>query len=241
MKKILALLLVLAMLLSFGGCGKRSNKIAEEIVREVDQMSDSEIEALVGDFASAENEDSDYSTTDFSLGEAIEDKYENEYIGIGFELPDDDWFFYDENQMEELNGIAMDVLSDEYREMLEASTVIYAMFAQGRSGDNININYEKLNGAQTVLNEEQYITIATPTVEDSLRSAGAQNLTSEATTVSIDGETFNALNLNYVLQGVDVYQTIIAIKKDEYIANITVTSIGGDVTDDLISYLYIVD
>lgn len=275
MKKLFALLLVSAMLLTFAGCRKNDdvrgsifvnsdvtsstasvNSDTDDVSTDVSDSSSSSQPTASSNTPSQNSSvvstpsSSTPSTTvstpqndddGFSVGAVNGLTYKNRFIGIGCNL-DSDWTFYSDAQIKQLNNVAADMAGDEYKEAMKNATVIYDMYAvSSNQQDNININLEKVNPVQlATLDIAENFTALLPLLKSSLENMGCQNITHENTTVKIGGKSFNCLKLTSDINGMKMYQTLIAKKCDGYLANITITAFDEATINNLIGKFYLI-
>ncbi len=232
MKKFFALLLALAMVLSLAACGGS----AEEKKDEPDGPSSAPSSAT-DDIQPVEPQESDdvVDTSVFTMGEISGKTYENPFFNIAFELPDSDWTFATDEEIAEVAGVTVDMLGEDYEEILEDAQSIFAMMAKATMGNNANIGMEKLPEGYEDLTAEQYAEISAQNASTMLSQAGATNLQTESTVCFIDGQEFPGQKITYELSGIDVSQKLFAICRDGYVCCATVTAMGEDATDDILS------
>lgn len=223
MKKLFALLLVLVTLLSFAACGTDDDDIRG------DQTGSPSSSATVSSDAA------------FSAGATSGLTYESKFIGIGCKL-NDEWTFYSDEQIRELNNATADLAGDEYKELLENATVIYDMFAShSNQVDNINVNLEKVNPLTlATLDLEKNFEGMFSTMEDTLENIGYTNVQCETDTVKIDGKDFACMNIVSEISGLKMYQTSIAIKCNGYLASITISTFGENKVSDILENFYLI-
>ncbi len=215
MKKLLAVLLAVLMLLSIAACSK---------------------EDVTGSIKPAEDE--------FQLGVTSGGTYENAYIGIGVTL-DDSWVFYSKEQIDQLNGVVLDNLSDdELKEKLKNANVIYDMVAGATDGfSSINICLENLGGIYgSVISEDKYIDLSIKNLGTSLTAAGyEEGMSIEKTTVTFAGKQMNAIKIEGVANGANIYQLLVVKKVGNYMALTTITNYLVDSTEEIAAEFYAVD
>lgn len=221
MRRILALLLVLVMAFSFTAC--KNENVRGEIKNDT---SDAEV--------SGEKE--------FSLGIANGNVYENKFIGIGCQL-DDNWSFYDDEQIKQLNNLVTDAVGDELASQIENADIIYDMYAIHSNGmNNININLENVGLAyNTAVDIEEHFEKAMPSVKEALGNMGYANLNHELVTVKIGKKEFDAVKIISEINGIKMYQLQICIKSGKYLASITFATFNEDTTDEITECFYIVE
>jgi hypothetical protein len=85
-----------------------------------------------------------------------------------------------------------------------------------------------------LLNEESYLNVAKEQLGPTLGSMGLENITAESGKLQFAGQERHSLRLHGTIQGVDLYETLICIKNGNYMASITVCSVGEDHTDAML-------
>ncbi len=167
--------------------------------------------------------------------------YENEFIGIGCKV-DDGWTFASEDDLKALIDITIDNFDEKYQEQLEAAAIVYAMqVTDASTGNNININLEKLTGLNKNMTASKYVDSSLGQMSTALESAGFSNLQIQKTEVEIDGTKHAAIAINADFSGVKIYEKVVCIKCDDYMANITLATVSSDTTDELLSKFYNLD
>lgn len=179
---------------------------------------------------------------EFELGTTKGLIYENKFIGIGCELKSD-WYFYTDEQIRELNNFSMNVAGDEFKELAENADVFYDMFASASDNQsNINVNLEKVSNIKlaTLDIEENYEAIY-PTVETSLRNMGYSNFKHSVGSVTISDKDFPTMFISAKFSTFDMYQALINIKCNGYLASVTITATSEDAVNSLVDCFYLLD
>lgn len=227
MKRTVAVLLLGILLLTLTACGN-------ENVRGTVESNTNNATATT----TAPPEADDASEA-FSLGSSQGSVYKSEFIGIGCEV-DATWTLYDDAQIRELNQLTMDAMSDEYAAALENAQIVYDMYAMDTTtGNSINVNLENLGllyGA--TLSEADYVDLSLTSIKDALGSMGMENITAQATTVTMAGKERSAIQVQGSMAGISLYETVVCIKCGSYMACITVATMGSDQTADLLAKFY---
>lgn len=223
MKKIIAVLLAILMIVSLSACGKTPT---EDDVRGEQTENES----------APQN-----SEVEFSLGTVEGPVYENRFIGLGFRLKEG-WTFYSDEQIKELNNLAAEVAGEDYVELLKDSALVYDMYATSSDQmSNVNVNLEKVNALQlAAINLATNFENSFPTLEQSFSNMGYTNISHEVGTITIDNKEFTSLSVTGEINGVKMYQKHIAVKCYGYLANIAVTTFNEDTTDDIYADFYVV-
>lgn len=170
------------------------------------------------------------------LGSIDESTYWNDRLSIGFELADSDWFFYTEEEILEVNQLTSEMLGEDYQKALDSLDSYTDMFAGNSvTGENVNITVEKLKGLNALLtSEKSYMQLGVKGLEEALKQMGVEDLVSTSEDFTIDGETHPGSRIAYTLQGVSIYQTVVIIKSDGKMLNLTVTAFQPDACDDIL-------
>ena len=235
MKKTLATLLVLAMATTFVACGN-SDDIGGEI-----KNQNTETESQSAQDTSSE----DNSTTDTSsegatatLGTASGTVYESQFIGIGWAIPED-WIFATKEQMDQLNALVLDYVSDAMNVNLPEGSAVCDLYAFDAYGSNLNIQLEKLNAINAIMiTEASYCELALGLLEDSYTSMGYTDITLEKTTVKVGDVEHSGISATCTYSGVKVYQKVAFIKQGEYMCVITSSSALEGTNDTVFSAFY---
>lgn len=213
MKKFVCLLLAVLMLAALFGCG--TDRVRGEIVG--------------GDETPSEPE--------FSLGKTTGKTYKNDFLGISCTLPDE-WVFYTDAQIRELNNITEDYLGEDIAERLENATIVYDMYAQNMTlGATMNVNMEKLNVVQVVgLDIKKTLEAQIGSLETVYENMGCSDIQVGYQKVKVDGKDFDALKITAKMQGVDMFIVTFAFLRGNYLANVSICTVQTDQIDDVLDY-----
>lgn len=246
MRKWIAFLLSAVLLLGLAACSERdvSGKVTGNDTEDTSGTVSQEKFTEPGTKPVAEPETEPETVPedepDFELGVTSGGTYENAFIGIGCCL-DENWTFFDEEQIQELNGVVLESTDDEeLREQMEQLGNIYDMYALSADGmatlvvgmENLGVLY----GA--VMDEETYIDASMGNLEDSLASFGYTDITFEKITVDFAGQERPGIQIHSYLSGYEIFQKQVYIKAGSYMANICMTSYIMDITDNLAELFY---
>ena len=122
------------------------------------------------------------------------------------------------------------------------STIVYDMFAVHSNQINtVVVNLEKLSSVQlAVLNYKNYFEEAVPSIKQSLGNMGFVNITHSIGKVKIDSTDFTCLNVVSELGEFKMYQTIVAIKCNGYLASVTFSGDSADSIDSVLECFYLI-
>lgn len=225
MKKLLVVLLSLFMLFSFVSCGLLDNP--EDIRGEQTNNSTGASEATKEE-------------PEFSMGNTEGLTYESKFIGIGCTF-DESWTFYDDEKIKELNNVTVDLAGEDFKELMKEATLVYDMFAiSSNQIDNVNINLEKINKLTlATMDIKKTMETSYELLEDSLSNMGYTNFAHEISTVEIDGKVFDALTVSSEINGFKIYQKIINIKCNGYLAAIAITASNENTINSILEDFYV--
>lgn len=260
MKRITALILLAAILLSLAACGGQqpsggsadsppetvspdapASEPPEEPAAETADDTGTETDDETG--AETREETSGPETAPepiMGVYDPDSNTYVNELIGLGCRL-DEDWYVYDADEIASLNGMMADMMTDEtIAEQLESSGYVQPFYAQlGDDPVTVNITVENLGllyGA--LLDEQQYIELTIDQLPSVLESIGLTDITSEITSTTFMGSEHTAVNITGQMQGAAFYETMVCVKVDRYMACVTAASYLADVTGEILDMFY---
>lgn len=251
-KRFLAMMCVLTMSFSIVACGSNDEvkefpaeveetleEAEEEISEEADDLIE-EIEAAAEAVEEAVAEETEEETAEAeedspiskALGTVADYSYENEFFNFGVKL-DDSWTFLDAEQILATKEETANLVGDEYKEYLTSTSYISDFMAVNENQtDTVNLAVEKLPIAYITLSEEEYLSIAKESLTGALESMGISNISLEDKTVTIGTETHPSILVVGEYAGVEVYEEIVAIKKNNFVASLTVCYWVEDHTEE---------
>ncbi len=212
MKKLFAAALALAMLLSLAACTPSGN-ITEPGVQPEEK--------------------------EFSLGTITNYTYVSDFIGISCNI-DRDWRFYTDAEIRQLNNITEEMAGEEYKEAVKNADVIFDMFATSNDGlENLNVTLEKVNPhtLELIKIENNYIGVM-PTLKSSFENMGCTDIKMELGKCTMYGKEFPCLNTSAKINGIEMYQTLISIKCNGYLASISITSFAENNISSILQFFY---
>ncbi len=221
MKKILCLLLASLMLLSLCSCfgGKDEDEVRGEIVSGDKQNTDDE------------------KAPEFSLGSVASNTYNNDFLGLSCTLPSE-WTFYSEAEILEINNIAGEFYDEDVKKQLENATVIYDMYAVvAEKGNNINVNLEKLNVLQAAaVNIKTTLESQIDIIKSSYENMGYTDVEIAYQKITVDGKELDGLKFSAKIQGIGFYGLCFTFLKENYLANVTLSTLQTDNTSEILGY-----
>ena len=167
MKKLAALALALLMTLSLAACGSQKD----------DQAGGAVTPGVTDDAVP-------------DMGTVSGGTYTNRFAGISCTL-DDSWYFYTDEQIDELNGFVRESTSDEeLKTRLESSSSVQDMYAASTDGlMTINVVFTNMGllGGSTVTPQD-VAELSVEQVPAALESYGFTDVTAQLTTVDFAGQ-----------------------------------------------------
>ena len=210
MKKLLAIVLVMAMLCSLTACGEFV------LFRETKPLQVKRV---------------------FPRGTIEGRNYENQLIGIGFKRRDD-WTYFSDERIKELDEATLQVIDAEERAELKKADMVYDMVvADKKRLSSINvIAYDSLKAAALKINTDYESQI--PGLEKTLRDMGYGSIKCEVTTVVLGGKEVSCLKITAGIAGKRMEQVCICLRCKGYWATITIATFDEDNLQDLLDAFY---
>ncbi len=223
LRSVLSLVLAFVLVFSLAACSDKKDE--EETKAEVEEETTQNIIA---------EEEKDVNDL---LGYTVGKTYYNDYAGFSIEIGKD-WEFYSEEQVEKINGVAMDMVSDDLANAIEAAGVLYAMYAQDpNTAHNINVTVEPSVVNINAKTRAQLQAEQLPAVYEDM---GATDVVVEATVTKIDGKEFYTCDAQCNIYGLTMYQKVIMIDTEDYLYAIALTALDKAGIDEIVKGISLV-
>lgn len=235
MKKLLALTLVIIMVCSLSGCG-----LVKNIVNRYLNKPQTDINYEINEFADVtEVTETQAEEKTFSLGTISGTTYESEFLSIGCTLSDD-WTFYTDEEIKELNNMSTDLAGEEYEKLMEQSTIVYDMMASSNDQlSSVNIVLEKSNEmAVSAFDLEKNGDVIAQSAKPSLENIGFTDVNYTITTTEFLGEEVQCLKWDMKMGTMDYYEIQVFVKAYDYLATITVAADKISTCEDILDSFY---
>lgn len=179
-------------------------------------------------------EDTDDTPAD-TAGALAGGTYTNKTARITCKL-DDSWLFYNESQLEELNGVLTETGGGDVASLAESGKAVYDMYAVSSDGlMTMNVTYQNLgllSGAS--MTAQEYVERAAETLPGDLAACGFTDAEVQITAQDIAAEQgCPALLVTAQLQDMPMYERMVCIQSGDYIYCVTLCSFTKDVTADM--------
>ena len=242
MKKLLALLLAMVMLLSLAACSETSDDDEDDVrgsvssqkddnkdtEKETDKETDKEADKEADEEADKEADkeadqdaDMDADKDKVEVGTSKNNTYKNTFAGITCTLGSD-WTFMTDAEIKANNELTMDMMGDNYAEAIKNATYFTDMMATHTNGmDTINVVFEKLTGVNQSLTEEQYANLCKDSTKGALESMGMTKVTITVEKGIFAGEEHNFLAISGEFSGVPVYERLVVLRCGSYAVSVT--------------------
>lgn len=228
MKKVISLLLALAMVMSLAACG--SGDSGENTTAATTAATEATTEATT-QATEAEIDSSEV------IGSVEGNTYTNEFLGLTCTL-DDSWTILSVEELAELNGAVAELTTDEdLAELLSESGTVQDFYAMAQEGlYTLNITVEDLGLLYGItMSEDDYIGQSGDALVSGLESIGMTDVVVTPTPVTVAGEEHAGMTISASYMGVNAYETIACVKVGNYMATICAASYVEDLTADFIS------
>ena len=237
LKKILAILLALTLVLALAACGSEpKGNITPDNGAATPAPAD-EPENTPEPEPEPEPED------EVELGSMNGGTYENSFVGIGCKL-DYTWTYYSDEEILQMNGLVADSIDDEkLAEQLRGSDSFYDMVAANEEGSSVNVVLENLGLLYGhTLDAGGYIDIALKSLDSQLASMGVNVSACEKVSFDFCGEKtdgiyiFGTMSVNGM--EIEMYQRMACVKAGSYMTCITACTYFEDLTTDILDMFY---
>ena len=182
-------------------------------------------------FAGCDKEDS----KPYIAGTTEGNVYTQPYFGIKCTLPDE-WYFFNDEQIAQVKGYSQDLASEDDAQILEKSGCVMEMYASDEDTGvyTLNVNVEKLSSSK--FTEKQYIDNSMNQVKDDLESAGFKIDICESVKLHFAGKECSGVSIQGDFNGMIIYEKKVVIKEGRYLICITASSFVEDKNDDILSF-----
>lgn len=178
------------------------------------------------------------------LGNTTKTSYSNSYFGVKFNVPSENWYIATEQELGEIMGMnASTINDDEIINLLNSSGYVMDFYALDTTDaetkinfDSINVTIEDIGKMYGVLATEKDLADASlETYKQALSAQGWQNVEAEVSETVFAGVPRVCTSSSAEMDDTKMFQKQIFLKKESYIACITVGTFGEDKTDDLLA------
>lgn len=209
LQKLAALLLALCLLAALGGCQK------------LQQAADA------------------VNAKEFSMGTVNGNSYENDFVDIRCELPED-WTIYDEAQLAEMIGLYADTFTEgDFKNLVEetgSSLIFYAQNPNTLSSINITVaDTESYNMAMG--DHKKLVDAMIEQMPEMLEQAYMTDVKVEADTFSFCGEDTYGIYITASVYETPIFERQVVAVEGTYSITLTVCSYHEDSTMELLELL----
>ena len=166
------------------------------------------------------------------------DRYENTFIGIGCKL--EGWHYSSDEEIEGINQLANEQLSEDLHELYDQMIVLMAATSADASR---NTNIQVINVQQNIalIRQSGLHTIAKASLNEfkaSLVSGGFTDVQASVDSMKIGEEEVPCLVGNGKLNGMPIYYRQLWLLRGDFLVYITVISHSTDTTEAILSCYY---
>ena len=248
MKKNLKALAVLGacavLALSAWGCGEKDtdDTTSASVTTESNiLLPETEADTQATDDVTTEDGAGDTVVTsgDFQLGQVNGDVYTNDFFGIEIQVPEG-WTVGDTKTLAGQSGVSEEDYNVETVksniESTKGRTYADLYIADPTTGDSINIQVSKPFSGMS-LDKKQITAMIVDTTKTQLENQGIEVQSMNNVEVEVAGRTEPMLDAILVNGGLTGYEKQFYYINGDYVAYVTVASINGDRTADLLKYI----
>lgn len=235
MKKLLAILLALAMVMSLAACGSapadEDNKDDDnEVVQTTEEPTEEETTEPVTE---PENEKAQVAD-DIVHGSNEGDLYVNESLNLSFTLPSDSWTFYSEDQIAALLD-STGSLGNNPQAYLERFGLFYDMLCvDSGTGDSVQIIVQDVSNFG--IDTDEFDDIADVYIDSIIQGAsGSATITnvSDYEDVTLGSETYRKAVADVSANGVNCKQAYYVCPGGDYVVCIAVTAVSANILSEI--------
>ena len=237
MKKLLAILLALAMVMSLAACGsdpvdddKKDKDDKKEVVETTEEPTEEETTEEVTE---PENEKAQVAD-DIVLGSNEGDLYVNESLNLSFTLPSDSWTFYSEDQIAALLD-STGSLGNNPQAYLEHFGLFYDMLCVDSStGDSVQVIVQDVSnfGIDTDAFDDIADVYIDSIIQGASSSATITNV-SDYEDVTLGSETYRKAVADVSAKGVNCKQAYYVCSGGDYVVCIAVTAVSANILSEI--------
>jgi len=204
-KKVVVLCIAVSLMLTACGTKEEVQEPVEDVV--VETESDVEDESVIEteeEETETEELTEEENVSGFTKGILTDEGWESEWLGMRF-VPEDTMNMSTEEEINDLMGISMDMLSEDFNELqiqyAELNTVYEMMCTADDNASNVNMTLEKL---PMKIDVDTYVELFLAQVSEV--SVMAMNVVNEGEDVTVAGRDFKKLQCEVSYEGVTLYQ-----------------------------------
>ena len=241
MKKIISLLLALAMVLSLAACGSSASEPPKGDIKPLeDTKQENNTPEQEEETQPAEEEDNS-----FSLGAMQGGIYENAYAGFGCKL-NENWVYKTAEELQDVTGLTEEMFEGTDLDFSAYNQILDMMAECADPLASINIQYTALSAQERLAHRlagEEGIIDATLQQKDLLIStyaqAGIEVSAMEKVTVNFCGEEHFAIHTTSTIQGMNYYiLQLFFTNIGPYYVTVTMGAFVEDTTPQLAELFY---
>ena len=172
----------------------------------------------------------------FAFGSFTGNRYHSDFLGLTVNLADE-WRFYSEEEILEINNLTMDYYDEEAAAIIENATLIYDMYAVNEyTGSSTTVILEKLSALQIVaLDYKTTIEAQFDTLRSTFENMGYSDVEMEYKKITVDGEEIDGFELVADIMGIKYYSTTLMFRRGSYLISISVNSFEEGGTQEILA------
>lgn len=175
----------------------------------------------------------------FGAGASDGTTYWNETLSIGCTM-DENWYFYsDEEIMESVQTTAGQLKDDLAEAIKDAGSMMDMMAVNQETGENVNVNLERLSVANSLLvDEAKYVELSLAQLGDALEQMGLTVTDIGQDEMEFAGSKHPCIRLTGTIEDIELFETLVVVKTGRTVIVVTACSYLEDTTDQILSHFY---
>lgn len=174
-------------------------------------------------------------------------EYRSEYFRFGCRL-DDSWTIATPEELAELRGLNVELMRylnvpDYLIERTQEKNIYEFMAEANRGLQSIIISAEDASDQLTVgddLDMDTVLTLTKRPLLNMLEQAGMEIISSDNVNVFIEGIRKTGTFIEMDDSGLSTYMLIVMMQRGTYLVTINITTVGSDITDDILENFYLI-
>lgn len=180
------------------------------------------------------------------LGAVSGTEYTNEYFGLKLTLPSTSWIFYNQEQLNALNGSTQAILEkadlDAFLE--KAGSLIIASGSDLTTGNSCTLSLTPSAGVGALMTPallKLSMENAVEPLRQSFVSMGYTVDSVQVETAQLMGKTVPCIHLSASANGSSLFETIVMVPGTDYLLSISMATVGENLSDSLLDMVTSLD
>lgn len=237
MKKLLALMLALVLMLSMVACAREEETSIRRRSNKKDDTSETETAPEETQEVTEEETEEETEPEEVDIYGVTNGRvYENAYFGFGV-LLDASWVYATPEEAAEILGMGAEFMGVEDI----PNAVRYDFLAMNALSESVAVGVQRESFFTKNISDEEFFEATMEVTAGQLEAAGMTDVSCQLVELELAGEKRSAMTLRGTMYNVTLYETLVMIRQDGYMAMITITVKDEAKTAQLLESFYSLD